>query len=106
MCTERVKLPAVPEAGIARQRRSGGRAKSIKRINVPELAFKMKKIKSAIDIIRLPKQEREAILRTAAKKAEREYLDNTSLTSFDAFSEADLYDETSRGNPGDERTYG
>jgi hypothetical protein len=54
----------------------------------------MKTIKSAIDIVRLPKQERDAILRTAAKKAEKEYLDNTSLTSFTAFSEDDLYDET------------
>lgn len=55
---------------------------------------KMKKVQSARDIVRLPKQERDAILRTAAKKAEKEYRDNTSLTSFDAFSEDDLYDET------------
>ena len=54
----------------------------------------MKKVKSAIDIVRLPKQERDAILRTAAKKAEKEYLENSALISFDAFSEDDLYDET------------
>lgn len=54
----------------------------------------MKNAKSAIDIIRLPKQERDAILRKAAKKAEKEYLENSSLTSFDAFAENDLYDET------------
>ena len=55
---------------------------------------KMKKVKSAIDIVRLPKQERDAILRTAAKKAEKEYLENSSLTSFYAFTEDDLNDET------------
>ncbi|HWR57767.1 MAG TPA: hypothetical protein VN328_02670 [Thermodesulfovibrionales bacterium] len=54
----------------------------------------MKKVKSTIDIVRLPKQERDAILRTAAKKAEKEYLENSSLISFDAFAEDDLYDET------------
>jgi len=54
----------------------------------------MKKVKSAIDIVRLPKQERDAILRTAGLKAEKEYLENSSLTSFDAFAEDELYDET------------
>jgi hypothetical protein len=51
----------------------------------------MKTVKSAIDIVRLPKQERDAILRTAAKKAEKEY---SSLISLGAFAEDDLYDET------------
>ncbi len=54
----------------------------------------MKKAKSAIDIIRLPKQERNAIPRTAAKKAEKEYLENSALISFGAFAEDDLYDGT------------
>jgi len=54
----------------------------------------MKKVKSTIDIVRLPKQERDAILRTAAKKAEKEYLENSALLSFDAFAGDDLYDET------------
>ena len=51
---------------------------------------KMKKVQSAIDIVRLPKQERDAILRTAAKKAEKEYWENSALTPFDAFAEDDL----------------
>jgi hypothetical protein len=55
---------------------------------------KMKKVKSTVNIIRLPKQERDAILRTAAKKAEKDYLENPVLTSFDAIAEDDLYDET------------
>jgi hypothetical protein len=55
--------------------------------------IKMKNV-TAIDIIRLPKQEQDAILRTAGLKAEKEYLENSSLTSFDAFAEGDLYDET------------
>jgi len=56
----------------------------------------MKNVKSVIDIVRLPKQERDAILRTAAKKAEKEYLENSSLTSFDAFAEDGIYDETKK----------
>ncbi len=55
---------------------------------------KMKKVKSAIDIIRLPKQEWDTILRTAGLEAEKEYVENSSLIFFDAFAEGDLYDET------------
>jgi len=52
----------------------------------------MMKVKSAIAIVRLPKQGRDAIM--AAKKAEKEYLENSALTSLDAFAEDDLYDAT------------
>ena len=55
---------------------------------------KMKPARRAIDIIRLPKEERDKILLAAAKKAEKEYRSNAALTSFEAFAEDDLHDET------------
>ncbi len=55
---------------------------------------KMKSVKSAIDLIKLPKEERDKILLAAAKKAAKEYRSNAALTSFEAFAEDDLHDET------------
>jgi hypothetical protein len=39
---------------------------------------------------RLPREERDRILREAAKKAESDYRQNLELTDFEAFSEEDL----------------
>lgn len=51
---------------------------------------------SAKDLIKLPVEQRNQILMSAAILAEKEYRVNPDLTSFDAFSEDDLYDETSQ----------
>jgi hypothetical protein len=50
---------------------------------------------SAVDVMKLPIEEREAILANAAKFAQYEYEMNPDLTDFEAFGEEDLYDETS-----------
>jgi Zn-dependent peptidase ImmA (M78 family) len=59
-----------------------------------EGSMRKKKIKSPLEILKLPKTERDELLFAAAKKAEKEYIENSALTSFDAFGEDDLHDET------------
>jgi len=50
--------------------------------------------KSPLEMLKLPKKERDKLLFAAAKKAEKEYIGNSALISFDAFGEDDLHDET------------
>jgi hypothetical protein len=45
---------------------------------------------SAADVRRLPREQRDVILATAAKCAEHEYVHHRALTDFEAFSEEDL----------------
>jgi Zn-dependent peptidase ImmA (M78 family)/transcriptional regulator with XRE-family HTH domain len=47
---------------------------------------------SALDVIKLPKSERERILAEAAVAMAKEYESNRELAGFDAFGEKDLYD--------------
>jgi hypothetical protein len=49
---------------------------------------------SAQELLKLPRQERQQILRDMALEAETEYRQDRSLTDFEAFAEDDLYDET------------
>ncbi len=71
-----------------------GCVKELESAPVPATGKKIKSLRTAIDIMRLPKQERDKIMLTAAKKAEKVYRENKSLTSFEAFAEDDLHDET------------
>jgi len=71
-----------------------GCVKEFESVPASAMRKKMKTVRTAIDIVRLPKQERDKILLAAAKKAEKEYRESTTLTSFDAFAEDDLHDET------------
>ncbi len=45
------------------------------------------------DLLRLPEDERSRILETAATVAESEYRTDPELTAFDAFGDADLFDD-------------
>jgi Zn-dependent peptidase ImmA (M78 family) len=47
---------------------------------------------SAAEIRRLPREQRSALLSSAAAMAESEYATNRDLTSFEAYGEDDLYD--------------
>ncbi len=49
---------------------------------------------SARELLQLPAEERTRILIEQAAALEEEYRTNTDLTGFEAFGEADLYDET------------
>lgn len=49
---------------------------------------------SAVDVMRLPKTERDRILAEAAALAETEYDSNDQLTDFEAFGDEDLQDES------------
>ena len=50
--------------------------------------------RSAIDLLKLPPHERDAILRAAAEQAEKEYCEDAGLTDFEAFGAGDLYGES------------
>ncbi len=50
---------------------------------------------SAMELMKLPRDERRRILEQAAVDAREEYENNKSLTDFEAFGDTDLYDETS-----------
>jgi hypothetical protein len=49
---------------------------------------------SAADVMKLPAEEREALLANAARLAQDEYETNPDLTDFEAYGEEDLRDET------------
>lgn len=48
---------------------------------------------SAIELLKLPREERDRILAAAAEDAAEEYRTNSELTEFEAFGEDDLYDD-------------
>lgn len=50
---------------------------------------------TAIELRRLPKEQRDAILEAAAALAEAEYRSNAELTAFEAFGKDDLYGDSS-----------
>lgn len=50
---------------------------------------------TADELLKLPPQEREAILAAQAAQAEEEYRTNPELTAFEAFGKDDLYGECS-----------
>jgi hypothetical protein len=54
--------------------------------------------RTAIELRKLPPQERDAILAAAAKRAEQDYRTKQQLTDFEAFAKDDLHD-TSIGAP-------
>jgi len=49
---------------------------------------------SALEVMKLPKPDRERILAEAAALAEKQYKFNRELTDFEAFDEKDFYDES------------
>ena len=49
---------------------------------------------SAVQLMRLPKRERDRIMAAAAVEAEAEYRTNRDLTDFEAFGDDDYFDET------------
>jgi hypothetical protein len=63
---------------------------------IPGETDKGEKPTSASALRKLPREQRDAILAAAAKKAEHEYLRNRELTDFEAFSEEDLNDQDER----------
>ena len=50
---------------------------------------------TALELMKLPREERRKILEQAADDALSEYQNDTSLTAFEAFGDTDLYDKTS-----------
>lgn len=54
-----------------------------------------KKRWTAGELLKLPLEERNAILEAAAAVAEKEYRTNPELTAFEAFGKDDLYGESS-----------
>lgn len=48
---------------------------------------------TAIELLKLPREERDRILAVAAEDAADEYRTNPELTDFEAFGEDDLYDD-------------
>jgi hypothetical protein len=51
---------------------------------------------TALELMKLPREERDRILEAAAAAAEEEYAANPALSEFDAFGEDDLYDDHSK----------
>ena len=49
---------------------------------------------TAAELRKLPPEQRDAILETAATLAEQEYHDNPELTAFEAFDKDDLYGDS------------
>jgi hypothetical protein len=49
---------------------------------------------TAAELRKLPAEQRNAILETAAALAEEEYRNNPELTAFEAFGKDDLYGES------------
>jgi len=50
---------------------------------------------TAIELRKLPPEQRDEILEAAATLAEREYLGNAELTAFEAFGKDDLHGDSS-----------
>ncbi|HTU20825.1 MAG TPA: hypothetical protein VMG10_22420 [Gemmataceae bacterium] len=50
---------------------------------------------TAAELLKLPMEERNAILEAAAALAEEEYRTNPELTAFEAFGKDDLYGDSS-----------
>lgn len=51
--------------------------------------------RTAKEILKLPPEQRNLILETAAKCAEKDYCNDLALTDFNAFSEDDFYGDSS-----------
>jgi len=49
---------------------------------------------SALEILKLPREEQDRLLEEAAIKAEYDYRNDPDLTDFEAFGGKDLFDET------------
>ena len=67
-------------------------------IEVPEIAAENpqappRRRLTAIELLKLPREERDRILAAAAEDAADEYRTNPDLTELEAFGEDDLYDE-------------
>jgi hypothetical protein len=60
----------------------------------PESRPLVEKNWTAAELRKLPAEKRDAILEAAAALAEELYRNNPALTEFDAFSEDDLYGES------------
>jgi hypothetical protein len=56
---------------------------------------KVKKRWTAAELRKLPRHERDTILKAAAALAEEDYRKNPELTAFEAFGKDDLYGESS-----------
>lgn len=54
---------------------------------------------TAVELRRLPADERDAILAAAAALAADEYCDDVALTAFEAFGQGDLYVHSSDTKP-------
>ena len=54
---------------------------------------------SAVELRRLPAEQRDAILVAAADQAADEYRNDTALTAFEAFGEKDLHVHSSDTQP-------
>ena len=55
---------------------------------------------TAQELRKLPASRRNAILRAAAKRAERDYRTDQNLTHFAAFGEDDLHGDSANASPG------
>lgn len=55
---------------------------------------------TAVELRRLPPEQRNAILADAAARAEDDYLHDDELTDFEAFGEGDLHGHSSDTQPG------
>ncbi len=89
-------LRALAEGMITKEKAEELCAECIKELEEKGIRSPMKKktARSPLEMLMLPKKDRDKILLVAAKKAEKEYTGNAALTSFDAFGEDDLHDET------------
>ena len=54
---------------------------------------------TAAELRGLPAEQRDAILRAAAAKAEADYRNDPELTAFEAFGEGDLYGDSASSRP-------
>jgi hypothetical protein len=63
----------------------------------PKLRTTVQKKWTAAELRKLPAEQRDAILQAAAVRAEKIYCNNSDLTDFEAFGEADLYGESTAG---------
>jgi hypothetical protein len=54
---------------------------------------------TAVELLKLPAHERDAILAAAAARALNDYASDEALTGFDAFGEADLHGHSSDSEP-------
>jgi hypothetical protein len=58
-----------------------------------------RRVWTAAELLRLPADQRDAILAEAAALAESDYLHDRELTAFEAFGEEDLYGNSSDAEP-------